>query len=702
MFENTKKALETFRTAIECVKCKKPRGDLQYLGSSCKHAYCWECIATFQQKPSGKRSSVARHMCPSCAFPLDTSKITEAHMLKTCFDTLSELNDLLQKVGTTSLTQAEFACTQNIFNKEKTPADAVEKFLETQAHMPDEMGQLGEEDDDLMCKDENRENSNSPELDIFHDYSKEASPTRNSTKRPSTVSVHERKPKRSSILKTSVKNEPAAPVVDLFASQVPQRTHQNDLLTPFIERRSTAPAATGVATYAQAFGSSSNPVKAEIIEEDIFSKAIPLTKRQASMSASAKKQPKLEPEEPEEVPSTSRSRKNSIKSDKIERRSQSPMSFGEKSMSVKSEQRRSSYGTRRGEAVLVNSIRNNRIPQLRSAVEAGTCVNEKEDGKTPLYVAVENSSLEAVKILVEAGAVINASCGSTLETTLHEAVRRQNTQIVEYLLSKGASIKIRNIAGKTVEEMAKSDPKIRKIIEKFKTEQRVLQPVVAPPKSRLHFVQLIDEKMLTESEKRKLPGKINIVPADMDSPTHVVVTVDLKTRVLNINKEHIGEILKAIIKSGMIVSRDWLRACIIDPSKVDDDRSYMVQKVRWMEGEVFENTIEQWKKTITKMQPKLFAGCKFFIPKPKYNFLDRPALFEIIRSAGGQAAAREPIIDEKDPPPYHNANLKPNFVLYSLTHDIGDKFRDCTKYNLVSEQWLIEAILGCSITTPPH
>lgn len=153
-------------------------------------------------------------------------------------------------------------------------------------------------------------------------------------------------------------------------------------------------------------------------------------------------------------------------------------------------QRRSSYGTRRGEAVLVNSIRNNRIPQLRSAVEAGTCVNEKEDGKTPLYVAVENSSLEAVKILVEAGAVINASCkkqllstfltknsgGSTLETTLHEAVRRQNTQIVEYLLSKGASIKIRNIAGKTVEEMAKSDPKIRKIIEKFKTEQRVLQP----------------------------------------------------------------------------------------------------------------------------------------------------------------------------------------------------------------------------------
>ena len=203
--------------------------------------------------------------------------------------------------------------------------------------------------------------------------------------------------------------------------------------------------------------------------------------------------------------------------------------------------------------------------------------------------------MEAAKILVEAGAVINASCegtssqrklktkllpgGSTLETTLHEAVRRSNLPMIEYLLSKGASMKIRNSVGKTAEDLAKNDPKAKKIIEKFKTEQRALQPgkgklihfslklnfsVILPPKSRIYFVQLIDEKMLSDSEKRKLPGKINVrfplffrfilklsfqlIGSDMNTQTHVVVAVDPKTRVLNINKDHIGEVLRAIVK----------------------------------------------------------------------------------------------------------------------------------------------------------
>uniref|UniRef100_A0A8R1E4U0 ANK_REP_REGION domain-containing protein n=1 Tax=Caenorhabditis japonica TaxID=281687 RepID=A0A8R1E4U0_CAEJA len=364
--------------------------------------------------------------------------------------------------------------------------------------------------------------------------------------------------------------------------------------------------------------------------------------------------------------------------------------------------RRSSYGTRRGEVVIINSILNNRIPQLKTALEEGTCVNERDNqGKTPLYIAVEQNSLEAVEILVEAGAVINACCGSTYETTLHEAVRRKNLPIIEYLLSKGASMKIKNSAGNTAEELGKNDAKIRKVLEKFKNEH-VLQPVIPPPKSKIHFVQLIDEKMIRESDKKKLPGKINLVSMDMATPTHLVVPVDLKTKVLNVTKDHLAEVLKAIVKSTMIVSREWLKACIIDPSRAEDDRNYAVKKVQWMDGPVYTNRIEEWKKTISKMQPKLFAGCKFYFSRPKYNFLDRVTLIELVRIADGQASAREPILDDKNPAPYHNSNLKPNFIVYSLTHDIGDKFRDCTKYNLVCEQWLIESILGCSISTPPY
>ncbi|CAL2037263.1 unnamed protein product [Caenorhabditis brenneri] len=703
MFENTKRALELFQEKIECVQCKRSTKDLQYLGTSCKHAFCWDCISGFSQKVPGRRSSANRHQCPSCAFPLDISKITGAHMLNTCFGNLDELRTLLENATAAPFTQADIACTQNVFDKEKTPEGAVDRFLETQSHMPDELGQIDEDDSEVKEKIVNRENNSaSPELDLFHDYSKESKSERSSTKRSSTSKELERKPKRTSVLKTKIKNEPAdGPAFDLFASQIPQRTHENDLLTPFVRRRSTAPSSTGVGKYAQPFGSNENND-----DDDPFTKQIVLTKRQASLDQLARKEPKLEVQdhEPPSVSSTStRSRKSSIKLENIDRRSQSPMSFGEKSMSLKPEQRRSSYGTRRGEVVIINSILNHRIPQLQSAVDAGTCVNEKDnEGKTPLYIAVEQNSIEAVRILVEANAIINASCGATFETTLHEAVRRGNPQMVEYLLSKGASMKIKNSVGKTAEDLAKNDARIKKVMDKVKNEQRILQPVIPPPKSRIHFVQLIDDKMLKESEKQKLPGKINIVASDMDTPTHFVVDVDPTTGVFNISKEHIGEVLKAIIKPGMLVSLDWLKACIKDPSKVDDDRSYSVKKVRWMEGEMFENTIDIWKKTINRMQPKLFAGCQFYIPKPKYTFLDRATLIEIVRSAGGKASGRDYALSENGTTPYHNANLKPNFVIYSLSHDIGDKFRDCTKYNLASEQWLIEAILSCSLNTPPH
>lgn len=703
MFENTKKALEEFQRNIVCNNCRTPKKDLQYLGSDCKHAFCWDCIKTFNQKAPGRRS-VTRSQCPTCSYPLNTSKIIGAHMLNTCFETLSDLRVLLEHATEMPMTQADIACTQNVFDntrtREQTDHEAVEKFLETQSHMPDEMGQPEEERLSSELKRENRENSYSPELDLFHDYN-ENNAERSSMKRPSTSTESGRKPKRTTVLK-AVKNESSEPKFGLFDSQIPQRTHENDLLTPFVRRRSTAPSSSSIGKYAQPFGSS---VKEE---EDPFTRKIPLPKRQASLQNAelfSIKTPKTEQEEePEEQPITSiRCRKDSMKRENFDRRSQSPMSFGEKSMTLKPEQRRSSYGTRRGEVVIINSILNNRIPQLKSAVEAGTCVNEKDIYlKTPLYVAVEQNSLEAVKILVEAGAVINAACGTALDTTLHEAVRRGNLQMVEYLLSKGASVKLRNAFGKTVEELAKSEPKMNKLIEKFKNEKRTLQPIILPPKSRIHFVSLIDEKMISEADKRKLPGKINLVNLDMDTPTHVVVAVDPKTRVLNINKDQLGEVLKAIIRPGIVVSRDWLKACITDPKKVDEDNLYTVQKVRWMESEIYENKIDLWKKAITKMQPKLFAGCKFYIPKPKYNFLDRTVLIEIVRLAGGHASARDTTINDKDPAPYYNTSIKPNFVLYSLTHDIADKFRDCTKYTLVSEQWLIDAILNCSINRPPH
>uniref|UniRef100_A0A8R1E0V2 Uncharacterized protein n=1 Tax=Caenorhabditis japonica TaxID=281687 RepID=A0A8R1E0V2_CAEJA len=351
MFENTKKALEVFQKAVECAQCKTPKKDLQYLGTSCKHAQCWDCIKEISTRQPGRRSTSRNH-CSTCAFPLDITKIAGAHVLNTCFDTLTELKELLEKAQSMPpLSQVDLACTQRIlgdFDDEKCDEidkkRAVERFLETQGHMPD--CDVGEEN--FAVKTEQSENRDiSPELDLFNDYGgrmaasaaqENSSAKRASSKRPSTSSIgdqeFERKPKRTSILKPA----PPAEQFELFASQIPKRTHKNEMLTPFVNRRSTAPVTGKVGEYADPLKSASYSGKSEMFpstdDDDPFTKKIVLTKRQASLEQHAKVV-KKEPT-PESEDYTPRTRRSAVKF--APSRSQSPMSFGERSMAVKTEQ----------------------------------------------------------------------------------------------------------------------------------------------------------------------------------------------------------------------------------------------------------------------------------------------------------------------------------------------------------------------------
>lgn len=71
----------------------------------------------------------------------------------------------------------------------------------------------------------------------------------------------------------------------------------------------------------------------------------------------------------------------------------------------------------------------------------------------------------------------------------------------------------------------------------------------------------------------------------------------------------------------MIVSREWLKACIIDSSKIEEDRLYAVRKVQWLDGPVFENKIGEWKKQIAKMVGEaLFLGNFSFNIHKKLKF----------------------------------------------------------------------------------
>ena len=71
---------------------------------------------------------------------------------------------------------------------------------------------------------------------------------------------------------------------------------------------------------------------------------------------------------------------------------------------------------------------------------------DKEAASTPsigseaLYTAIEKGDVEMVRLLVEAGADVNASEGFGGDTPLHEAVEQGNAQIVKILVAAGADV----------------------------------------------------------------------------------------------------------------------------------------------------------------------------------------------------------------------------------------------------------------------
>jgi ankyrin repeat protein len=76
------------------------------------------------------------------------------------------------------------------------------------------------------------------------------------------------------------------------------------------------------------------------------------------------------------------------------------------------------------------------------------------DGDTPLHKIVRGNDAEATRLLIEAGADVNA-IGDMGETPLHAAASQRNQEIFRMLLSAGANPHIRSELGYTPAERAK-------------------------------------------------------------------------------------------------------------------------------------------------------------------------------------------------------------------------------------------------------
>uniref|UniRef100_K7F3A5 NFKB inhibitor beta n=1 Tax=Pelodiscus sinensis TaxID=13735 RepID=K7F3A5_PELSI len=101
------------------------------------------------------------------------------------------------------------------------------------------------------------------------------------------------------------------------------------------------------------------------------------------------------------------------------------------------------------------------------------CLLSVPIGYTPLHVAVLRKDLEAVKLLVSAGASLNKAELSCGRSPLHLAVESQSPEVVEYLLRAGADPGARMYVGYTpiYSAMHRPNQKILQLLREFGSEE---------------------------------------------------------------------------------------------------------------------------------------------------------------------------------------------------------------------------------------
>ncbi|MBI2677057.1 MAG: ankyrin repeat domain-containing protein [Candidatus Yanofskybacteria bacterium] len=102
------------------------------------------------------------------------------------------------------------------------------------------------------------------------------------------------------------------------------------------------------------------------------------------------------------------------------------------------------------DSVLLSASRANLPKTIKAVIEEGVDPNIKRltDGYTPLLLAAWDGLLDNVRVLVEAGADINAVSNEG-GSALMLAAQRGWREIVEYLLSRGADKTLVDLEGYT-------------------------------------------------------------------------------------------------------------------------------------------------------------------------------------------------------------------------------------------------------------
>ncbi|KAL3993630.1 Ankyrin repeats (3 copies) family protein [Acanthocheilonema viteae] len=90
MFASTLDHTEAFLKSICCDQCHQLSDKLQFIGSSCKHVFCWTCINAICDRKSFP-------LCPQCLLPVGFQHVKSAAFADQLFQSLLSLKEALAK-----------------------------------------------------------------------------------------------------------------------------------------------------------------------------------------------------------------------------------------------------------------------------------------------------------------------------------------------------------------------------------------------------------------------------------------------------------------------------------------------------------------------------------------------------------------------------------------------------------------------------
>ena len=105
------------------------------------------------------------------------------------------------------------------------------------------------------------------------------------------------------------------------------------------------------------------------------------------------------------------------------------------------------------------------IEAVKQHIAAGTDVDAKTSGETPLHWAARFGQSQVAELLIAEGADVNAK-NVVGQTPLHLAAGASHQEIIELLIAEGAEVNAKTKRGETPLDLAEDDPKIRNPILK--------------------------------------------------------------------------------------------------------------------------------------------------------------------------------------------------------------------------------------------